>query len=144
MIPPGLQSRQGHRLLQLGVVLLLATSFEGFVIPHMAAPALGRSTHSLAALSAVLLIALGLMWPRLDLGAATSRTAFWLLIYSDLAIIAAYLLAALWGAGNSIIPLAAGNSHGSEVQEMVLRIVAYSSGPTGIISFALILWGLRT
>jgi len=144
MISPGLLSRQGHRLMQLGVVLLLATSFEGFAIPHMASPMLGRSVHALAALSAVLLIAFGLMWPRLELGAAASRTAFWLLIYSDLAIISAYFLAALWGAGNSIIPLAAGNSHGSETQEMILRIVGYSSGPTGIISFALILWGLRT
>jgi hypothetical protein len=27
---------------------------------------------------------------------------------------------------------------------LLLKIVAYSSGPTGILSFALILWGLRT
>ncbi len=144
MISPGLLSRQGHRLLQLGVVLLLATSFEGFAIPQLAAPPLGRSVHALAALSAVLLMALGLVWPRLKLGTVTSKATFWLLVYSDLAIIAAYLLAALWGAGNSIIPMAAGPAHGSDTQEMVLRIVAYSSAPTGIIAFALILWGLRT
>jgi (hydroxyamino)benzene mutase len=58
-------------------------------------------------------------------------------------IIAAYLLGAIWGAGNSTMPLAAGTAHGSDFQEAVIRIVAYSSAPTGIVSFALILWGLR-
>src|SRR5207248_3329325 len=62
---------------------------------------------------------------------------------SSLAIVAAYLLGAVWGAGNTTMPLAAGAAHGSNFQEAVIKIVAYSSAPTGIISFALILWGLR-
>ena len=33
--------------------------------------------------------------------------------------------------------------HGSPLQEAVIKVVAYSSAPTGIVSFALILWGLR-
>jgi len=36
-------SRQGHRLLQIGVALFLFTSFEGFAIPYLAAPRLGLS-----------------------------------------------------------------------------------------------------
>src|SRR2546421_8489370 len=54
-------SRQGHRLLQIGIGLLLLTSFEGFVIPAFAAPRLGLSAHSLMALLGVLLIAMGLV-----------------------------------------------------------------------------------
>ncbi|TGR94553.1 hydrogenase, partial [bacterium M00.F.Ca.ET.191.01.1.1] len=46
----------------------------------------------------MLLLALGLLWPRLDLGVAMSRIAFWFLIYSALAILAAYVMAGLWGA----------------------------------------------
>lgn len=95
------------------------------------------------ALLGILLIAMGLLWSKLRIGIAASRFAFWLLIYSSLAIIAAYLLGAFWGAGNSTMPLAAGIAHGSDFQEAVIRIVAYSSAPTGIVSFALILWGLR-
>jgi hydroxylaminobenzene mutase len=136
-------SRQGHRLLQIGVALFLFTSFEGFAVPYFAAPHLGRSVHTLSAFSGVLLISLGLMWSRLDLGAAASRIAFWFLIYSDLATIAAFLLAAVWGAGNSIMPLAAGAAHGSAFQEAAISAVAYSAAPTGLIAFALILWGLR-
>jgi (hydroxyamino)benzene mutase len=52
-------------------------------------------------------------------------------------------MAGVWGAGNSIMPLAAGAAHGSDFQVAVIRVVAYSAAPTGIISFALILWGLR-
>src|SRR5437667_2618593 len=99
-------SRQGHRLLQIGVALFLITSFEGFAIPYLAAPLLGRSTHTLSALIGVMMLALGLVWRRLRLGAATSRIAFWFLIYSGSAITAAFFLAGIWGAGKSTMPLA--------------------------------------
>ncbi len=135
--------RQGHRLLQVGAALLLFASFEGFAVPYFAVPNLGRSVHTLSAFSAVLLLALGLVWPKLALAAASASAAFWLLIYSDFATIMAFLLAAAWGAGNSVMPLAAGSAHGSALQETVIAAVAYSAAPTGIISFALILWGLR-
>jgi hydroxylaminobenzene mutase len=138
-----LLSRQGRRLLQLGVVLLLFTAVEGFVIPYFAVPMLGLSVHMLGALEAVLLLAMGLLWSRLELGPAGSRTAFWLLAYSALAIIAAYMMAAVWGAGDSLIRLAARTGHGSPVQEAAINVVAYSSAPTGLIAFALVLWGLR-
>jgi (hydroxyamino)benzene mutase len=136
-------SRQGHRLLQVGIALFLFTSFEGFAIPYFTVPNLGRSVHTLSAFSGVLLLTLGLLWSRLDLGATTSRIAFWFLIYSDFAIVAAFLMAGVSGAGNSIIPLAAGAARGTDIQEAAISVVAYSAGPTGITSFALILWGLR-
>jgi len=135
--------RQGHRLIQVGVALFLLTSFEGFAVPYLAAPHIGRSVHTLAAFSGVLLVALGLVWPRLVLGVAAARIAFWFLIYSDLATIAAFVLAGIWGAGNSIMPLAAGSAHGTAGQETAITVVAYSAAPTGILAFALILWGLR-
>ncbi len=90
-----------------------------------------------------MLLALGLLWPKLNLGVATSRIAFWFLLYSAFAILAAYVMAGIWGVGNETMPLAAGAAHGSAFQEALIRGVAYSSGPTGLISFALILWGLR-
>jgi hydroxylaminobenzene mutase len=142
-IQENMLSRQGHRLLQVGVALFLFTSLEGFAIPYVAAPRLGLSVHTLSALQGVLLLALGLMWPRLNLGATTSGIAFWFLLYSVFAILAAYVMAAVWGAGNETMRLAAGAAHGSAFQEAIIKGVAYSSAPTGLISFALILWGLR-
>ncbi|MER8706528.1 hypothetical protein [Mesorhizobium sp. M0323] len=60
-----------------------------------------------------------------------------------MAILAAYVIASAWAAGNETMPLAAGAFHGSAFQEAVIKGVAYSSAPTGLISFVLILWGLR-
>jgi hydroxylaminobenzene mutase len=92
----------------------------------------------------VLLLALGLAWTRLSLGDIASRVAFWLLVYSTFAILAAYVLGAFWGAGSETMPMAAGTAHGTSIEEGVIKVVGYSSAPTGIVSFALILWGLRT
>jgi hydroxylaminobenzene mutase len=141
MNSPNLVSPHGHRLLQIGVATFLFTCFEGFAIPYFASPIVGRSVHTLSALVGLILLALGLVWPRLRLAAASSWIAFWFLVYSGFAT-AAFFLAAIWGAGRSTMPLS-GAPLGSAAQEVVIMAVAYSSAPTGIISFALILWGLR-
>jgi len=135
---------QGHRLLQIGVGLFLFTSFEGFAVEYLKFPRLGLSVHTLSALCGVMLLTFGLIWEKLKLGSTAARIAFWLLVYSTLAIVAAYFLAAVWGAGNSTMALAAGAAQGTAVQESVIKVVAYSSAPTGIVSFGLILWGLRS
>jgi hydroxylaminobenzene mutase len=36
-----------------------------------------------------------------------------------------------------------GLTHGSAFQETLIKVLAYSSAPTGIMAFALVLWGLR-
>lgn len=109
----------------------------------MAVPMVDRSVHTLTALLAILLLAMGLLWQRLDLRAAPSRIAFWFLIYSGIAIDAAFLIAAITGAGQTVMPLS-GAHRGSAAQEAGITVIAYSSAPTGIVAFALILWGLRT
>jgi len=135
-------------LLQLGIVLILYASFEGFVIPYVGSPRIGLSVHTLAALQSILLLALGLLWNRLELGVAAARIAFWCLVYSTFAILAAYTIAAVSGVGIETIVLAGelphGLHHGTAFQETIIKILSYSSAPTGLISFALILWGLRT
>jgi (hydroxyamino)benzene mutase len=138
-----LLARQGQRLLQCGVALFLFTSFEGFAVPYFAVPNLGRSVHTLSAFTGVLFVALGLTWPRLHLGMTASRIAFWFLIYSALTTIAAFVLAAILGAGSSIMPLAAVGARGSDFQEALIQFAIYPAAPAGIASFALILWGLR-
>jgi hydroxylaminobenzene mutase len=74
---------------------------------------------------------------------ALSRTGIGLLVYSNLSILFAYGMAAIWGAGNETIPIAAGAAHGGALQEASIKYLAYSSAPTGIVSFAIVLWGLR-
>ena len=139
--------RQGQRLLQLGMLLFLYSSLDGFAIPFLASPRIGLSVHTLSALQAVMLLVFGLLWPKLRLSPRVVKIAFWCLLYSTLAILAAYTIAAIWGVGNETITLMGelphGLSHGSPFQETVIKVLAYSSAPTGLTAFVLILWGLR-
>lgn len=139
--------RQGRRLLQLGIGFILFSSLEGFAIPFLASPRIGLSAHTLSASQGIFLLAIGLLWSRLRLGTAASWTAFWLFIYSATSILAAYAIAAIWGVGIETIALmgqlAHGLAHGTPFQETFIKALAYSSAPTGLVSFALILWGLR-
>jgi hydroxylaminobenzene mutase len=95
----------------------------------------------------VLLLALGLVWPKLALGNPASRVAFWCLVYSTFSILAAYTVAAIWGVGIETIRLMGelphGLAHGTTFQETVVKVLAYSSAPTGLAAFVIILWGLR-
>jgi hydroxylaminobenzene mutase len=140
-------SLQSQRLLQIGILLILYASIDGFVIPFFGSPRIGLSVHTLSALQGIFLLALGAVWTRLKLGGTASRVAFWCLVYSTFAILAAYTLAAIWGAGIETIALAGelphGLAQGSTFQEGLIKLLAYSSAPTGLVCFALVLWGFR-
>src|SRR6266542_4080259 len=99
--------RQGYRMPQIGIALFVFTGLEGFVIPLLPVPPLGRSVHTLTALQGVMILAVGLLWPRLNLS-TTSWIAFWTYIYSSFATLIPFVLAAISGAGDTTIPLAAG------------------------------------
>ena len=138
---------QGQRLLQMGIVLFLYSSLDGFAIPFLASPRIGLSVHTLSGLQGVMLLAIGLLWSKLRLSPRGLKIAFWCLLYSTLAILAAYTIAAIWGVGNETITLMGelphGLSHGTPFQETFIKVLAYSSAPTGLTAFVLILWGLR-
>ncbi|HZM22181.1 MAG TPA: hypothetical protein VFC02_10575 [Anaerolineales bacterium] len=136
-------SRQGHRMLQIGIALFVFSGLEGFVIHSLPAPSLGRSVHTLSALQGIITLVLGLLWPRLNLRATASQIAFWTFLYSSFATLIPFVMAAIWGAGNTTIPLAAGTAQGSAFQEAIIKVVIYSAAPPFFVSMALILWGLR-
>jgi hydroxylaminobenzene mutase len=135
--------RQGHRMLQTGVALFVFSALEGFAIHSLPVPRLGLSVHTLSALQGVMLLSLGLLWPRLNLGATAARIAFWTYLYSSFATLISYVLAAVWGAGSTTIPLAAGAAQGSALQEITIKVVLYPAAPTFLLAMTLVLWGLR-
>ena len=140
-------ARQGQRLLQIGIGLLLFSALEGFAIPHLGSPRIGLSVHTLSAYQGVLLLTQGFLWTRLKLGVTASWVAFWCSLHGAFAILAAYTVAAVWGVGNETIQLMGelphGLSHGTAFQETFIKVLAYSSAPTGLAWLGLVLWGLR-
>ena len=130
-------------LFRVGVALILAAALVGLAIPHFAVPRLALSGHLIGLMQGMFLVIAGLLWPRLSLRATQSGSAFVLLVYQAVAAPLANLLGAAWGAGNSIVPMAAGAAHGSSVQETIVALLLRSAGIALIVSLMLILWGLR-
>ena len=135
--------RQGHRLLQAGATLFLLALFVGIAIPAFAVPRLGLSTHLLGITQGIFLLALGLVWPRLALAPAKARAGHGLAVYGCLAPWTANLLAAVWGAGSSMLPMAAGGARGSSLQEAVIRVLLMSGALSLVATMVLVVWGLR-
>lgn len=136
--------REAHRLLRLGLLLFLVALLVGLVVPRFAVPRLGLSVHLLGILQGLFLTVLGLLWPRLRLTRGMSRSAFWLAAYGCLAAWTANLLAAVWGAGSSMLPIAAGHARGSLFQEAAIAIGLRTAAVSLIAAVTLVLWGLRT
>lgn len=135
--------KQGHRLLQFGVSLFLFALFAGLAVPRFSVPRLGLSVHLLGIMQGIFLMVTGLLWPRLKLQRVMSRAAFCLIIYGCFAAWTSNVLAAVWGAGNSMLPLAAGPARGSALQAAAITIGLRSAAVSLILAVILVLWGLR-
>jgi hydroxylaminobenzene mutase len=135
--------RHGHRMLQLGMLLFLLALLVGLAVPRFAVPRLGLSTHLLGIMQGTFLMVVGLMWPRLGFASLPSRVGLILAAYGCLAAWTANLVAAVWGAGNGMLPIAAGQAHGSALQEGVIAVALRSAGVSLIALAVMVLWGLR-
>lgn len=137
-----MHERYAHRLLQAGVLLFLLGLLTGFVIPALANPRMGLSSHLEGVLNGLFLVGLGLIWPRLALGVRATAVTFWLAIYGTFANWAATLLAAAWGAGRTM-PIAAGVHEGTPLQELVIVGLLVSLSIAMVVLCGMVLWGLR-
>lgn len=135
--------KQSRLLLQSGIALFLVAALVGLAVPQFTVPRLALSGHIVGLLQGMFLVLLGLLWPKLNLGPTQARVTFTLLLYQSIAAPLSNLLGAAWGAGNSIVPMAAGAAHGTAAQEAVVNAGLRSAGGALIVSLVLILWGLR-
>jgi hydroxylaminobenzene mutase len=125
------------------MTLFLAALIVGLVIPLFAVPRLGLSTHLLGLMQGLLLVVLGLVWPGLHMTHGTGRVGVLLASYGCLSAWSANLMSAIWGAGNSMLPMAAGPARGSSLQEAMIMIALRSAAMALIAATLIVLWGLR-
>ena len=137
------RAQDGRRLLRIGIVLFLLALLVGLAVPRFAVPRLGLSTHLLGLMQGTFLLVAGSLWPRLTLTRTVSRTGSYLAVYGCLAAWTANLLGALWGAGNSMLPIAAGQARGNVVQERIIAAGLVTAAVSLIAMAIIILWGLR-
>jgi hydroxylaminobenzene mutase len=107
-------------------------------------PRVALSTHLLGLMQGMFLLLAGLIWTRLRLTPAQARVALWLLLYGCFAAWFMNLLAAAWGVGGSLLPIAAGQARGSATAETIVTVVLRTAGAALIAAVALVAWGLRT
>lgn len=133
----------GRRLVQLGLVLFLAGLLTGFVIPVLAIPRMGLTSHLEGLLNGMFLVLIGLIWPRLLLPGWALTVTFWMAVYAGVMNWATTLLAAIWGAGASMMPIAAGTQMGTGTQEAVIAVMLMSLSMAAVLTLLLLIWGLR-
>ncbi len=129
-------------LLRAGVLLFLLGLLTGLAAPAFPHPRLGLSSHVQGIMNGMVLVGLGLLWPRLALGRAAGSAAFWAAIYGTFANWLAVLLAASWSAGG-LMPIAGQGAVGSGAAEAVVGALLASLSVAMIAAAALALWGLR-
>lgn len=129
-------------LLQLGILLFLFGLFTGFALPKFTNPRMGLSSHLEGILNGIFLVALGLLWQRLNLSDTLLSVTFGLAIYGAFANWLATLFAAIWGAG-SMMPIAAQGHQTSVGRENIVRFLLVTVGLAMVATCILVLVGLQ-
>jgi hydroxylaminobenzene mutase len=138
-----MQERAGHRLLQAGMVLFLLGLITGLFSGQLANPRMGLTSHLEGVMNGPFLIVLGLMWPRLRLGARALTAGFWMALYGTYVNWATTLYGAAAGAGEKMAPITGKGFTGTSFEEGVVAF-GFISLTIAIIPLCLmVLWGLR-
>lgn len=136
-------SGSGRRLIRCGILLFLLGLLTGLLVPAVANPRMGLSSHLEGVMNGIFLVVLGLIWPRLRLSGRAQAIAFWLALYGAFVNWATTLAAAALGAGAPMMPLAGGSHRGTHLQEGLIAFGLVSLTLAMIAVCGIVLWGLR-
>lgn len=131
-----------RRFMLAGAMLGMAGLLTGLVSGSLANPRMGLSAHLAGMMGGTLLLALGAGWHHVRLAKSAERWAFGLLLFGNVANWVTVLLAAVLGAGRSMMPIAAGDHGGSAWQENLVGILLIALSLAVIAGFALVIKGL--
>lgn len=132
-----------RRLMRLGAILFILGLLTGLAIPMLTNPRMGLSSHLEGVMNGTFLLVLGLIWNKLRLSRMTMQIAFWLVIYGTYTNWATILAAAVWGAGNSMMPIAGMGYQGSSLQEGIINFGLVSLTLAILPTSVIVWWGLR-
>lgn len=129
-------------LFALGLTLFLLGLISGAVASSVRNPRMGLTSHLQGMTNGPFLIAVGLLWPYLDLPHVWEVVAVVLLVYGTYVNWLACQLAAVWGAGRRFAPLAAGDHVASARKEAVVDVLLLSLAPTMIGATIILIIGV--
>lgn len=131
-----------RRLALVGVALLLAAMLTGFATGAVPNPRMALSAHLAGTTSALMLLALSAIWHRVALGDRAQSWAFGLLTFGAIVNWGTVLLAAIWGAGASAMPIAGQGMVGAAWQENVIAAALLALSLAILAGLGLVLRGL--
>jgi (hydroxyamino)benzene mutase len=137
------EKTRSRQLIRLGVLLFFLGLIVGLIVPMLANPRMGLSSHLEGIMNGTFLMVLGLIWPRLRLSLLALTITFWLAIYGTYINWATTLAAAALGAGASMMPMAALGHKGTPLQEAIINFGLVSLTLTMLMTCIILLWGLR-
>jgi (hydroxyamino)benzene mutase len=138
-MPP--ESRR-HHLFSAGILLFLLALVIGMVMPILPNVRAGLSTHLVALLGGLYLIALGCIWNEKSLPPRWETITFWLAIFGFYENFLSNVLASVF-ATNRLTPLA-GPGHPTDAWKENIVTFGLLSGAVLMVSCAvLVLWGLK-
>jgi hydroxylaminobenzene mutase len=137
------QADYSQKLLRYGVILFLLGLITGFIIPILENPRMGLSSHLEGVQNGMLLIIFGLIWNKLTLTDKYLKWGYALAIFGTFTNWFTTLLAAIWGAGSEMMPIAGESMHGNVWQEIIIKIGLISLSISMVVVSVIILLGLR-
>lgn len=135
-------NRYSDKLIFYGFLLFLLGLITGLILPLLANPRMGLSSHLEGVMNGMFLIILGLVWPKLDLSRRWLKIAFWLAIYGTFVNWLGILAAAVLDAGAMLNIVAEGNQ-GSPFAEGLVTFCLISLSIAMISVTTIILIGLK-
>lgn len=133
---------QSHKLIYLGVILFLLGLIVGLIVPLLANPRMGVSSHIEGVLNGMLLMILGLLWNRLMLSDKWLKITFWLAIYGSFMNWFGILIAAVFN-GGKMLGIMANGQEGSQIIEGIIGFSLVSLSIAMVMVSVIILFGLR-
>lgn len=134
----------GPRLVKYGILLLLLGLITGFLIPILQNPRMGLSSHLEGTLNGMLLILFGLIFPKLKLSGKFLKWIFILALFGTFTNWFTTLLAAFWGAGSEMMPIAGVGMTGLLWQEIIIKFGLISLSLSMITVCLFLLWGIKS
>lgn len=129
-------------LFALGLVLFLLGLLTGFAVPALKNPRMALASHLEAVLNGMFLVVLGLLWPHIHLPDGWALAAVVLVVYAAYANWIASLLAAAWGAGRRLAPIATGDHEASAAKEGIVSFLLASLSVSMVAGIGIVIAGL--
>lgn len=134
--------KQGNNLIFYGVLLFFLGLVVGLLVPIMANPRMGVSSHLEGIMNGMFLVLLGLIWHKLDLSEKWLKITFWLAIYGTFANWFGILFAGVFNAGK-LLNIAAQGQEGSPSEEAIVNFLLFSLSIAMIIISITVMIGLK-